>query len=111
MEKVVLAHFIHQEQDAISIFNLLDNFRIGFTLATTFFVSFLGIVTSSFLINKATHQIRRRRKRAGVFKGIVRALSSFGTKKLSAIGLFVMFVHLFIWIVELFLTNNIKVKV
>ena len=33
---------------------------------------------------------------------------SFGVKRLSAIGVFVLFIRLFLWVTQLFLTNNIK---
>ena len=55
--------------------------------------------------------IRRRadvRKRTEIWKRIASAVSSFGSAKLSPIGLLILFVQLFIWFSELFLTNNIK---
>ena len=101
-----------QEQNAISFFNLLDNFNVGFTLTATFLLSFLGILTFSFLINELTHRVHFGetvlRSRAKLSKRIASALNSFGVNRLSAIGIFVLFVHQFIWIGQLFLINNIK---
>ena len=101
-----------KEQKEVSFFNLLGNFKVGFTLAATYFLSFLGILALSFLINELTHRIRFEetvvRRRPKLFKRIVSALKSFGVNRLSAIGIFVLFVHQFIWVTQLFLTNNIK---
>lgn len=105
MESVMLAHVIQRKE--ISFFNLLDNFKIGLPLAAILFFSFLGVLTISFFINEVANRIRSGR-RSGIFKGIFRAMSSFGTSRLSAVGIFVLFSHLFVWIIQLFLTNNVK---
>ena len=109
MENAALGHPIKEQKE---FFNLLDNFKVGFTLAAIFLLSFLGILALSFLINELTHRIRFEetvvRRRPKLFKRIVSALKSFGVNRLSAIGIFVLFVHQFIWVTQLFLTNNIK---
>ena len=94
----------------MSYLNLLDNFNFGFTLSATYLLSFIGILVIAFLISLIGHRIRfgRRRKTIKISKRIGSALDSFGGKRLSAIGIFVLFAHLFLWLTQLFLTNNIK---
>ena len=89
----------------MSYFDLLDNFNVGLTLLSTYIFSFFAILSLAFLINKLTHRIRGT---ANSPKRIALALNSFELKRLSAMGLFVLFVHRFLWLTQLFLTNNIK---
>ena len=114
-EEVSVAHFIRDHREGVSFFNLLDNFKIRIDLALVYLLSIFGILATSFLINELTHRIYRKgtavRRTSKFSRRIVSALSSFGKKRLSAIGLFFVSVHLFIWITQLFLTNNIKVEV
>ena len=105
MEDVLVAHPIQDQKT--SFFNLLDNFNIGITLSAVYLLSFFGILVFSFLIKELGLRIRQRRP-VELSKRITLAMSSFKMKQLSAIGLFVLFVHLFLWQTELFLTNNIK---
>ena len=108
MESVVMMHYVPDKSD-LSYLNLLDNFNLGLTLMTVYLFSFFGILALSFLFDELARRIRYERRRTIQFsKRIVSAVSSFGVKRLSAIGLFVLFVHLFIWITQLFITNNIK---
>ena len=109
MEKVVLGDLIRDQNGDIVYFNLLNNFKIGITLFAAFMLSLFGILLVSFLIKQLTHRIRfGERRTRELRKQIVSAVSSFGVRRLSAIGVFVLFVHLFFWIIQLFLTNNIK---
>ena len=105
MEGVLVAHPIRDQKT--SFFNLLDNFNIGITLSAVYLLSFFGILLFSFLIKELALRTRQRRP-VELSKRITLAMSSFKMKQLSAIGLFVLFVHLFLWQTELFLTNNIK---
>ena len=111
MEKAVVGHAI-QRQKAFTFFNLLNNFKVGFTLAVTFLLAFLSILALSFLINELIYRVRCQetlvRRRPKLSKRITSVLNSFGAKRLSAIGVFVLFARLFIWITQLFLINNIK---
>ena len=96
-------------QKAVSFFNLLDNFNVGATWSATYLVSFLAILTLIFFINELSHRIRFESRRAvKPTTSIASIARSFRAKKLSAIGLFVLFVHLFLWLTRLFITNNIK---
>ena len=110
MENPMVIHTIKEQK--VTFFNLLNNFNVGFTLVATFFLSFLGILAFSFFFNELTHRVRFGetvvRRRPKLFKRIASAWNSLGVKRLSAIGIFVLFVHQFIWVTQLFLTNNIK---
>ena len=114
MESIIIGDPIHDQKGSVSsFFNLLDNFKINITLATIYLFSILGILSFSFLIKEFIHRIRRRgARRIEIIKRIALALNSFLVKRrLSAIGLFVLFVQIFTWLTLLFLTNNIKVEV
>lgn len=109
MEQIVLGHVI---RDRTSSFNLLDNFNIGYTLTIVALFLALGVLALSFLFNEITDLVRFRERRAKrIHKKIVRAVRSFGLTELSAIGVFVLFTNQFLWMIELFLTNNIKVEI
>ena len=89
--------------------NLLDNFKIGLTLSAAYLLSFVGILALPFFINELTHRIRlERRRTARIGEKIKSAFGNFGVTRLSAMGLFALFVHLFLWLTQLLLTNNIK---
>ena len=108
MENIIIGQFI-REKKAVSFFNLLNNFNVGFSLSAIFLLSLIGILSCSFLINEIIRRIRfERRRTVKICKRIASAVSSFGVKRLSAIGIFVLFVHLFLWLSQLFLINNIK---
>ena len=114
-ENVGIIHLI-KDQGSFSFFNLLDNFNVGLTFASTFLLSFLGILAISFLLNELTRRIHcedtAERRGSKLSMRIASALSSFGHEtRLSAIGLFLLSTQLFLWFSELFLTNNIQVEV
>lgn len=118
MEVAIVGQEIREEENgAVSIFNLLlDNFNVGFKLAIIFLFSFLVVLATSVLLdeNELTSRVRFggtaiRREAPKLTQRIASAVSNFGSSRLSAIGLFVLFVHLFLWQTQLFLTNNIKV--
>ena len=92
-------------------FNLLDNFNVGLALSAIFLLSFLGILSLDFLINKLTERIRfgsSERSPTKISEAIASTVASLGVNQLSAIGIFVLFVNQYLWLAELFLTNNIK---
>ena len=113
MEKVIITHPIRDIM-AVSFFNLLQNLNVGFTLSVSYLSSFFTILALAFLINELTYLFRfggrrrGRRRRIAIAQRIALSLNKFQNKKLSAIGLFVLFVHLFLWLTQLFFTNNIK---
>ena len=115
LSSVTVSHFLQDQKE--SYFNLLNNFDVGIGLALVYLVSICGILLVAFLINEITQRIRlgeRRIEMGGrieIRKRIASAVSSFGATRLSPIGLFLLFVGLFFWFSELFLTNNIKVEV
>ena len=109
MESIVVGHPIHNRNDSAYYFDLLNNLNVGFGLASVYLLSFCGILAFAFLIDDLTGRIQfGARKRAKIWKRVTWAVSKFQRKKLTAIGLFFLFIHLFLWLTRLFLTNNIK---
>lgn len=111
MERVVIGQTI-DDQKAISYYNLLNNFNLGFTLFAVYLLSLFGILTFAFLINQLTSQVQTRtdlsRRTIKIHKRIVSTMSSFGVKRFTSIGVFVLFVYLFLLMTQLFLTSNLK---
>lgn len=108
MESIVLGHTIPDRQN-LAYFNLLNNLDVGFTLSAAYLLSFFGILTLAFLIGELIYRVRfAERRPVKISKRIALALRRFQNKKLSAVGIFVFFVYLFLWLTQLFLTNNIK---
>ena len=119
MEEAAVTMPIVDDKKGTIFFNLLDNFKLGIRLTAVYLFSFVAILAISFLINELSRRIRFERtavRRAlrripKFWERIVSTVKSFGTTRLSAVGLFFLFVNLFIWVTQLFLTNNIKVEV
>ena len=108
MESIVLGHTIPDRQN-LAYFNLLNNLDVGFTLSAAYLLSFFGILTLAFLIGELIYRVRfAERRPVKISKRIALALRMFQNQKLSAVGIFVFFVYLFLWLTQLFLTNNIK---
>ena len=111
MRSVIIGHIIRDRQD--TFFNLLDNFNVGLTLSMAYMFTFFAVLSVSILLHELTHRVRfGRRRNARFSKRIEWTLSKFRNKKplFSVIGIFVLFVSLFIWVNQLFLINNIKVS-
>ena len=109
-----MGHLIEdrKESDVNYYFNLLENFSVGIALSMAYLLAFFLVLTLTFLLDELTRRIEGRRRAINIPKRIVLALSKFRVKqRLTAIGLFVLLVQMFIWITQLFLTNNIKVEV
>ena len=105
---MIFGHTIADRSD-VAFFNLLDNFNVGFTLLAIYLCSFVAIFAVAFLINGLSKRIQfGARRTVQLSKQIASAAASFEVTQLSAIGVFVLFVHLFVWVTRLFLTNNIK---
>ena len=110
MESIQIGQgIVDRKEEEIGYFNLLNNFKIGISLFVCYIFVCFAILSTAFFIKELSYRIRFERRRfAKISKRIVSAVSSFGVKRLSAISLFALFVHLFLWFSELFLTNNIK---
>ena len=104
------------ERKSVKYFDLMDNFKLGFTLFASYLAVVLAAVLACFWLNELKHKIefgvwrraRVRTRRVGIRKRIAWALSKFGMNRLSTVGIFVLFFHLFVWFTTLFLINNIK---
>ena len=107
MESIVIDQAIRNQKDDLKFFNLLGNFNIGVTLAATYLLSFVGIVLLSLLFNELSVRSKRPIK---IRKEIAVILNKFKNKRLSGIGVFFLFIHLFLWFTQLFLTGNMKTK-
>ena len=107
-DQVVLVHVVGDRKD-VTFFNLLNNFKVGFDFLAIYFVLFILVLLFAFLLDELRRRSRFKcRKRIKFTRRFAMAVSSFGVKRLSAFGIFALFVHLFLWLTELFLTNNIK---
>ena len=113
MDRIVSGHTLPDPKDRnLAFFNLLENFKIGLALTVVYLCSLLVILVLSFFLHELAYKIQNGAGREKeIFKRLTSAVSSFNENRLSAIGLFFVFVHLFIWFTQLFLTNNIKVEV
>ena len=109
MASIIVGHPIREQTNEVAYNNMLNNFNVGFTLSAVFLFSFFSILALSFLINEFDYRNRFRGRRiAKLSKRIALTLSKFQKRTLSAVGVFVLFTHLFLWLTQLFLTNNIK---
>lgn len=98
----------------MKVFDLMDNFKLGFVLFASYLTVFLAALLACFCLIELKRKIefgvsRVRRRRVTLRKRIALALSKFGMNRLSTVGILVLFVNLFIWFTTLILTNNIKV--
>ena len=109
--QVVVSHPIRDQKQTV-YYNLLESFKVGLSLSVTYFFSFFVILAFSFLLNELVHRIRfSGQRRIEAIKRIALSVRRFQCKRLSVIGLFVLSTHVFIWMTQLILTNNIKVEV
>ena len=107
-EQTKFGHLVLQQSDD-SFFDLIDNFKLGFSLVSTFLATMLTALLIGVCIRRLAYQVRYRALRAPkLFKGY------FADEKsgfLPALAIFSLFVGQFLWFTTLFLTNNIKVEV
>lgn len=107
-EKIIIGHLIRDRDDS-AYFDLLENFNVGLALIAIYLLSFCGILAFALLINELNHRVQFGTKsRMNILKQITSAMDKFQNKRLTAISLFLLFVHLFLWLTQLFLTNSIK---
>ena len=121
-EQIVALHRIF-DSGGISLADLSKNFYFPIPVLTAYFVSFLVLIVASFLVTKFSFKIRfeaNERKSAAEENPARtnripkrtwrRFLAHFLAKqeRLTSIGVFVLFVQLFLWLSGLFLVNNIK---
>lgn len=104
----IVCHAIFRDQN--SFLNLLDNFNFGLTLSATYMLSFCAVLVICFLIHQISHRLQfgKRGRTGKAVQKTVAALGSFRGNRLSTIGVFVLCTHVFLWLTQLFLTNNIK---
>lgn len=110
MESVLLGQPIREQNEKVKFFNLLSNFKFGPNLLLSYLASFLAILVLVVLIDELTYRVQCADSRTiPIRKRIALSVKSFGdSKKLSAIAIFALFVNQFIWITQVFLTNNVK---
>lgn len=120
-EQIVAIHRIF-DSGRISLADLSNNFYLPIPVLAAYFISFLALVASCFLVTKVSFRIRseaseRIPKATRINQTAKRDWRPFlghflaRQKRLTSIGVFVLCAQLFIWFSELFLTNNIKVEV
>ena len=113
LSSALVGHIVHRERNDVTFFNLLDNFNFGLTLTASYMLSFICILGICFLIHLISHRLQfgKRGRTGKAIQKTVAALGSFRGNRLSTIGIFVLCTHVFLWLTQLFLTNNIKVEV
>ena len=110
VEQIYLFYGLNERKD-VSFFDLIENFMIGVQLTAIYLTASLSVLLLCLLINEITNGFASSRqfvvpRRIG--QKIDLAVKSLEIRKLSTIGVFALFVHLFFWLTRLFLQNNIK---
>lgn len=109
LSSALVGHAVYR--DKYKVFDLLHNFNIGFALISAYLFSFVGILVIALLINRINHRIQFGRQEGTdkIRKKIISVWVAFQeNNQHSAVGLFVLFIHLFLWLTQIFLINNIK---
>lgn len=116
IEKIVIGHSIMNQdnsimnQDNLDYFDLLSNFNLGLEVISFYVVTYL----IAFLLFLLLIDLSERMNQTAVQGSLLRrgwlTMRNFLCHgySFSSIGVFFMFLHLFLWLNELFLTNNIK---
>lgn len=107
-ENLVVMQRVYEKNMNLDYFDLTANFQFGLPILASYFLSFLGIILTCLFIIKMKNKLASNpitnREILTIFQ------KDFFTKKysLSAMGIFILFFHLFFWYTQLFMTNNIK---
>lgn len=122
-ERIVLVHLVKDESTNVKFYDLMDNFKFGFSLVASYVGVFLVALLVGFILSElkrkmqfgATIRAGLRWRRAAVKKRTMGlktridwALRRFSVNRLSSISIFILFVNLFLWFTQLFLINNTK---
>lgn len=110
VEQIFLFYGLNERAD-VSFFDLIENFMIGLQLTAIYLAASLSVLFLCLIINEITAGFISSRKFQLPKKftnKIDLAVKSLEIRKLSTIGVFALFVHLFFWLTRLFLINNIK---
>lgn len=90
-------------------FNLLESFNVESSLVVGYVLSIFAILAFSLLINELAGRLRfGRRTTIQITRSIASAVPRLALKKLTAFGIFLLFVNLFLWFTRICLSNNIK---
>ena len=93
-----------------SLFDLMDNFKVGVRLISTYLATMLITLLIGVCIRQLAYRIRFGATRTPkLFNGYFDDRDS-GIKRFPALAIFGIFVSQFVWQVQLFLMNNIKVS-
>lgn len=86
----------------------MDNFKLDIWLIFTYLATMLATLLIGVCIRRLAYRVRlRASRRPKLFRGYF-ADRKLAFAKLPALALFILFVGEFLWITQLFLTNNIK---
>lgn len=114
VEQISLFYGLSDRED-VSFFDLIENFMIGIQVTCIYLAVSLSVLLFCLIINEITVDFISSRQFAPNFRKprslsakIDLALKSLDIRKLSTIGVFVLFVNMFFWLTRLFLMNNIK---
>ena len=110
-EKTRFGHMI-PEKRSVSFFDLMKNFKLDVSLLSIYLVALLAALLIGVCIRRMAYRIKFGASRMPkLFRGYFADKKFAFRKKLPALAIFVLFVHQFLWLTQLFLTNNIKVEV
>ena len=107
-ERTIFGHIVPRQREAF--FDLMDNFKLGFSLISIYIVALLAVLVIAGYIRRLAYWIRFGDSRKPKLFRRLFAERKLDFKKLSALGIFTLCVGQFLWLTQLFLTNNIKVS-
>ena len=110
-EEIRFGHSIDdKDAEDVSYFDLIHNFKLPISLLAIYLAAFLVIIFIGFAFHEITQKIKCKAfKKKRLIKKLATILRLFFSgNKFFTIGVFFVFVLLFIWFSQLFLTNNIK---
>ena len=106
-EKTRVGQVVHK-QSGVSFFDLMDNFKLGISLLSIFLAVLLAVLLIGVCIRRLAYWVWfGASRKPKLFRGYFTD-QKLGFIKFPALAIFVLFVHQFVWLTQLFLTNNIK---
>ena len=107
MEKTRIGQQIYK-QSGVSFFDLMDNFKVATSLLSIYLAALLAVLLIGVCIRRLAYWVRFGASRMPkLFRGNFK-YRKLGFIKFPALAIFVLFVGQFLWLTQLFLTNNIK---
>lgn len=106
-EKTRLGQIVHKQR-GMSFFDLMNNFKVALSLLSIYLAALLAVLLIGVCIRRLAYWVRFGASiKPKLFRGYFKD-QKLGFMKFPALAIFVLFVGQFLWLTELFLTNNIK---